>query len=162
MGNTLSYTILDYDKEKTDTVMNIRPVTALNITTFLSDVGALRTAIDGLVLGTMNNEKATLFNTVISNIPPTDKNAQVERKWLVTYTDTTAEYAVGVPNPGFGKLFQHEIGTADASLIQDNTEFMDITANPGLAFKTAFEAVIVSPYQGQSQVLSVQLVGRTR
>lgn len=162
MGNTLSYTMLDYDREKSDAVMNIRPVTALNITTFLSDVGALRTAIDNVVLGTVSNEKATLFNTVISNIPPTDKNAQVERKWLLTYTDTTPEYAVGVPNPGYGKIFQHEIATADASLIQDNTEFMDITAGVGLALKNAFEAVIVSPYQGQPQVLSVQLVGRTR
>lgn len=162
MPSSLSFTMLDYNGETSLVNLNMRPVTALNFPTFLSDTGALRTAIDNITLGTVQSEKGVAFNTPISSIPPTDKTAQVELKWLVTYVDTTPEYAVGVPNPGFGKKFQNEIATANPALIVNQTEFMDLTVNPGLAFKNAFEAAVVSPYQGQPQVLSIQLVGRTR
>lgn len=162
MGSTLSYTITDYNEEISTAVFNLRPVTALNFPTLLTDTGALRGAIENITLGVVKSEKAVAFNTVVSNALPSSKTAQVELKWLVTYEDTTPEYAVGVPNPGYLKQFQNEIATADPSLIGTNNEFMDLSINPGLAFVTAFEAAVVSPYQGQPRVLSIQLVGRTR
>lgn len=162
MGTTLTFTIVDYNEETSKTALNFRPLTALNFSTFLSDAGAIRGAIENITLGVVSHETGVAFSTPISNALPGSKTAQVELKWLVTYEDTTAEYAVGVPNPGYLKQFQNEIATADPSLIGTNSEFMDLSTGVGLAFVTAFEAGVVSPYQGQPRVLSVQLVGRTR
>lgn len=162
MGSTLSFVLTDYNEEISRVVFNLRPLTPLNFSTLLTDTGALRGAIENITLGVVKSEQAVAFNTVVSNALPGSKTAQVEIKWLVTYEDTTPEYAVGIPNPGYLKQFQNEIATADPALIGTNTEFMDLATNPGLAFVNAFQDAVVSPYQGQPRVLSIQLVGRTR
>jgi len=86
-----------------------------------------------------------------ANVPAADPLAQRENKWLCRYHDSVN-----------GQKFQVSIPTADLSLHMTNSEFMDLTGGPGGTFKTACEALAVSPNDGAHTVVldSVQFVGR--
>lgn len=116
-----------------------------------ADANAISAAIDGVTLGTpaqvILSEDAIL--SVGSKVPPADKTAQRGAKWLIKTWDAVA-----------GKGGSFEIATADHSLIQDQTETMDLTAGPGLALKTALEAGGMSSYGNAIEVVSVTFVNR--
>jgi hypothetical protein len=114
----------------------------------------------------MNSERLQVFDTKLSNTPPTDPSAQVERKWLVTYEDDLPFFddpVNAIPNEGFGKLFQMEIPTADietAGILLDNSDDADLTFAAMATFVTAFEDIARSPYGGTVNVIKVTTVGR--
>lgn len=164
-GERWSETISDYNGETSTLSVGVGAVTAVSLPGLLTNIAALRAAIDGLIIGVPKSDTLTAYKTPISNALPSDPNAQVERKWLVTYDDITAFFddpVNAIPNAGFGKIFNIEIATADADLLEDNQEFLDISAGPGLAFATAFNNMARSPYGGEARVLTIELVGRTR
>lgn len=164
-GESWTYALTDYNGEVSTTTILTGAVTAASIAGLLSDIADMVTAIDNVVLGVRKSDSLRAFKTPGSNALASDPNAQVERKWLVTYDDITAFFDApinSIPNAGFGKIFSFEIGTADADLLEGNTEFLDITAGPGLALTTAFQAMGRTPYGGTPRVLSIELVGRTR
>ena len=164
-GEQWSETIQDYNGETSVTGIHTGAVTAASLPGLLSNIADLRAAIDGLILGTVKSDTLRAYKTPGTNALPSDPNAQVERKWLVIYDDITEFFdppVNAIPNAGFGKIFEVEIATADASLLADNQEFLDISAGPGLAFASAFNTMAKSPYNGQGRVLSIELVGRTR
>lgn len=164
MPQSYTLTLVDYNGETSRTSINIGVVTVATIASRLSQANDLRAAVAGITIGNQKADTMTAFKTNISNNLPEDPNAQVERKWLVTYADDTEffDLAESIPNEGFGKVFNVEIATADAELLDDNSEFLDLNAGPGAAFVTAFENMARSPYGGQPVVLSIELVGRTR
>lgn len=160
-----SETIQDYNGETSNTGLNVGAVTAVSLPGLLTDIAAYRAAIDGLILGTVKSDQLTAYKTPGTNALPSDQNAQVERKWLVTYDDITTFFDApvnAIPNAGFGKIFNLEIATANAELLTDNQEELVLGSGPGLAFATAFNNLARSPYGGEARVLSVVLVGRTR
>lgn len=160
-----SETIQDYNGETSVTGLNVGAVTAVSLPGLLSDIADYRAAVDDLILGTVKSDQLVAYKTPGTNALPSDQNAQVERKWLVTYDDITTFFdppVNAIPNAGFGKIFNLEIATANAELLDDNQEFLDISAGPGLAYASAFNALARSPYGGQARVLSIELVGRTR
>lgn len=162
-GGLYSLTMLDYSKEKSVSRFNTGAVTAVSLPGLLTEIGTLRGAIDGITLGTLNRESLAVFDTPLSNVPPTDKNAQREDKWLVTYEDNTQFFdppTNAIPNEGYRKLFSVEIATPDRTLVVNNSDFADITAPPMSAFVAAFEAMCKSPYGGTAHVISVKYVGR--
>jgi len=164
-GSQWSETISDYNGETSTTTILVGNVTAASLPGLLSDIADMRAAIDGLILGVPKSDMLRAYKTPISNALPSDQNAQVERKWLVTYDDITEFFDApvnAIPNAGFGKIFNIEIATANAELLDDNQEYLDITAGPGLEFATAFNSMSRSPYGGQGRVLTIELVGRTR
>lgn len=164
-GENWSYTLTDYNGEVSTTNIRVGAVTAVSLPGLLTDIAAMTAAIDDLVLGVRKSDSLRAFRTPGSNALASDPNAQVERKWLVTYDDITAFFdppVNAIPNAGFGNVFSIEIGTADASLLDDNSEYLDLTAGEGLAFVTAFQNMARTPYGGEPRVLSIQLVGRTR
>ena len=112
------------------------------------------------------SDKLTAYNTNLNPFLPSDPNAQVERKWQINYVDSLPFFdapANAIPNEGFGKRFQVEIATADATLVLPNSEYMDLGAGtPGEDLVDAFEALARSPYGGTVSVTDVVLVGRTR
>lgn len=164
MPQTYNLTIVDYNAETSRMGINIGVVTAATIASRLSQAADLRAAIANLIIGNQKADTMTAFKTNISNNLPTDPSAQVERKWLVTYADDTEffDLAESIPNEGFGKTFNVEIATADATLLEDNSEFLDLGSPEAVAFISAFENMARSPYGGQPVVLSIELVGRTR
>jgi len=164
-GGLYTLTLSDYNGETSQAGIETGAITAVSIAGTLSDITAWRGAVENIVIGTSKSDTLRAYSTRISNALPSDKNAQVERKWMWQYDDITEFFDApvnAIPNAGFGKIFEREIATADATLLADNSEFLDLTAGPGLAFATATNTLGRSPYGGRIRVLSVELVGRTR
>jgi len=158
-----SLTLIDYDKEVAASSFYTGDVTAVSLPGLLTQFGDLRAAIEGITLGVMRQEALKVFDTRLSNAKPSDKEAQRETKWLVVYEDNLPFFddpVNAIPNAGYLKIFTMEIGTADLSLLNTDTNTMNITAGAGLTFKTAFEAIARSPYGGTVTVRQVQHVGR--
>jgi len=164
-GESWSETIQDYNGETSVTTIGVGSVTAASLPGLLTNIAAMRAAIDGLILGTVKSDSLRAYKTPVTNALPSDQNAQVERKWRVAYDDITQYFDApvnAIPNAGFGKIFEIEIACADAELLDDNQEFLDLSAGAGLAFATAFNTMARTPYGGSGRVLSIELVGRTR
>ena len=159
-------TIVDYNGETSSTGVNIGAVTAVSLPGLLTDIADLRSAISGLIVGNQRADKLTAYNTTLNPALPTSTDAQVERKWRVVYTDTLPFFddpVNAIPNAGFGKIFEIEIATADSTLLDNNSEYLDIdSAGPGQDFVDAFETIARSPYGGTVTVQYIELVGRSR
>lgn len=168
MPGRLGFTLLDYSKEKGSTSIATGEVTAVSLPGLLTQVGALRSAIDGITLGTISNERMTVFDTQLSVIPPTDPHAQVERVWLVRYADNLPFFDAplnAIPNEGFQQVFTFTIPTADiaaAGRLVSGTDMANLGESGMQAFVAAFEAVGRSPYGGTVDVLEIRHVGRKR
>jgi len=139
------------EPEVTTLRVPIITLTPANVAATETLTGNLATAIAAITLGA-NNQRALTYNvTQFEKIPAATPQAQRENKWLVRFHDDTTFQKSTV-----------SIGTADLAELAGNSEFLVLTAGNGLAFKTAFEAVVVSPYDSANGVIvdSVQFVGR--
>lgn len=150
--------IRDNSREIGRTDVNIDPITVGNIGDILTAVTTFRNAVAGITLGVLAKEALVMDETNISALAPTDPLAQRGIKWSVQYSDNTAFFDPGVnaiPNAGYQQIFTNTIPTADLSLLDDGEEELDLTTNPGLAFKTSWDAFVKSPYGGDSVLLRV-------
>lgn len=141
----------DWDKKIGTMQVNTGLVTALTLPGLLTQIGALRSAVDGITRGVLANESQEVFNTILSQALPTNEDAQRGNKWLVSYHDNTQFFddpVNAIPNDAYLRKFRVMIPTADNSLLADNDTLLDLTAGAGLAFKTAFEAIAKSPAGG--------------
>lgn len=157
------FSILDYDGEKSSLQFYTGNITVASLPGTLTQFGALRDAINEIILGTISSESLKVFDTKLSNVTPTAEFAQRETKWLVVYEDNLPFFDApvnAIPNEGFGKIFTFEIATADLSHLQTGTDKLDLSVNPGADFVAAFEAFARSPYGGTTNVLEVRHVGR--
>jgi hypothetical protein len=116
------------------------------------DLEALVAAVDAVILGAAASGVVTI-PTVIetgSAVPPDNELADRGNKWLLRMQDSTT-----------GKVYTHEMGTADSSqLPAANTDFLALGAGVGAALKTAMEDAWVSPAGNAGVLLSVQQVNR--
>lgn len=166
MPGRLGFTMLDYSREKAHFSFPTGEVTAVSLPDLLTEVGALRTAIEGITLGVVSDERLSVFDTNLTNVPPASELAQIEAAWLVQYEDVTEFFddpVNAIPNEGFAKVFTLTIGTADiVGRLQTNSDLANL-ANAGIAaFVTAFEETARSPYGGNVNVLKITYVGRNR
>lgn len=160
--NTASFTIEDYDFEKSRTGVNIGPLTVTNFTAKRAAIDDYKAALPGIILGEIrqSNINETFAE---SSDAVTDTAAQRESKWLVTLRDVTQFFDVGntISNPGFGDLFQIEVPTANVGLLAGNSDMLDLTLTDVAAYVTALEAVANSPTGGnECEVVKIQHVGR--
>lgn len=168
MPGQLTFSMLDYSREKSSFSIITGDVTAVSLPGLLTEVGELRTAIEGITLGVVSDEALRAFNTNLSNTPPASPLAQIESAWLVTYEDSLAFFddpVNAIPNEGYGKLFTMTIPTADiaaAGRLAPNSDEAVLTETAMAAFVTAFEQTARSPYGGTVNVVSVRHVGRNR
>jgi hypothetical protein len=142
------------EPETTSGEVPIITLTPANVAATATLCGNLKTALAGLVLGRFVADTLVYDRAKNgANIPADDDLAQRENKWLCRYHDATT----------FQK-FSVSYGTADLSKHKQNSEFVDLTTGAGAAFKTAFEAVVVSPADSTHTVVldSMQFVGRNR
>lgn len=162
-----SFTLMDYDRETSTMNFATGPITVATLPAALTQFGALRTAIQGITVGTVAAESLYVNRTKLSNTPPADPHAQRERKWLVTYEDATEYFDAptnSIPNAGFGKVFNVEIPTADfgiADILLPNSGDANLTLLPMSQFITAFENLVHSPYNGAVSVIRIQAIGRS-
>lgn len=157
----LEFGIRDNSREIGRVGIHTGPVTAITLPTLLTQVGTLRTAIDGLSIGTMASESLSVFDTKLSPSAPASPLAQRGKKWTVGYADTQADWDNGVGvilNEGFGKIFTFTIPCADLTLLVSGQEQLDLTVNPALAFVTAFNATARSPYGGTVAVQYIRYI----
>lgn len=130
------------------------PVTTLTAANYVAKkalIDALQTAVNDVVLGVLRNTDVTIDRELVSILPSNNPLAQRENKWLARYHDSVTQLR-----------FQVSIGTANLSLKIAHSENLDLTAGVGLALKTAFELIVVSPDDSAHSVVldSVKFVGR--
>lgn len=129
----------------------ISTLSAANYAAKSALVDALRTALDAISLGVPQKHE-TVFSRVVTSANPAPSNlAQRENKYLIRYHGNVTS-----------KKFRASVPAADLSLLPNHEEFLDLTATEGLAVKTAFEAIAVSPDNDGEAVTvdSIQFVGR--
>lgn len=127
-------------------------LTAANFDTTAGAAGLiddLLTATYALVLGSAYKRVINAEETLLGSAAASDPAAQRENKWLCTYQDDVS-----------GRKYQVEIPCADLDQLSADGKTLDLTAGTGLAFKTAFDAVVYSPYANASTLLEVRFVGR--
>jgi len=137
--------------ETTTTEFPITTLTAANVVAQQTLINDLAVAIAGITLGQVNKD-TVVFNR-IPGVPGPSSNplAQRENKYLVRYHDATT----------YQKM-SRSVGTADLSLLTNNSEFLDLSGTEAAAFVTAFEALVKSDYDATHAVVvdSIQFVGR--
>lgn len=151
-----NFTILDYSNEKSPFKVFNGAVTLASIAGFLTEFGQMRTALQNMTIGVIANEQWVGDNTVLSQIPPTDPDAQRERKALVIYEGDTNHklYSATIPCAR----------TKDGStpLIVAGTDKYDLTATVVAAFVTRFNSFARTPDSDAETVTvkEIRLVGR--
>lgn len=150
--------IRDNNRELTRTEVNIPAFTVDSIGQTLTDWGAYKTATAAIVEGVLAKEALILDETNLSAAAPTSPTAQRGIKWSVQYADITQFFdppVNAIPNAGYQEIFTNTLGTAKLSLLADGVEDLDLTAGAGLAYKTAFDKIVRSPYGGRVSLLRV-------
>lgn len=160
MPSQISVTYLDYSNEKGFVTLNIPLVTAANFAATATKINTLVLAADDIIGGTLNRRTLTIPSAGSAALP-SDAEAQREEKWVVRYTDTLANLAVGTPNPYYGQKFSVDIPTAELTdHLSVNSDFANLAETDIAAFITAFEAFARSPSGGSVDVTSIKFVGR--
>ncbi len=175
MPTSMNITIEDQSKERSSTSITLPEITVTNFTGVTQDLDEIRDAIATVILGEIRvvGFTRTYNDDTVSSDPVTDKDAQRESKWLVTYQDVKRwmDLLMTIPNPAYLKTYTFEIPTANRALLLSGTDYMDISQGVGLAFVQALEANVKSPYNRDAvpvpvsdpdyiRVLSVKHVGR--
>lgn len=137
----------DSSNEIGTTKWNIGDLTTTSIAGALTDMAALEAATDGVTLGAL---ASSAFGDADSRAysRPTDAQAQRGTKWTVSWEDAVT----------FQKG-NNTIPTANLDLLPlvggVRVEDLDLTANPGLALKTAIQTLCKSPAGNALTVLRV-------
>jgi len=145
-----SATYKDYSKEPSTMKYNIGPITALTIAGFLTQNDAFLDAVQALSLGALVHTTVVMDSTKYTGVPPTDLNAQRERKWRVDFED--------VVNLSAGQ-FEIPVALVDGQLIT-GTDQADLTTAEWAALVTAAEALVKSNDGNAINILGATLVGR--
>lgn len=136
--------------ESGHTRFTIRQMTAANFDDTFIKTAALRAAVGGITGGVIAQVETMADITFLSRGAAESNLVQRENKWLCSYEDAVTH-----------KLGTYTIPTADLAQIVSGTEYLNLLGGAGLAFKTAFEAIIVAPVTGNAVLLgSVKYVGR--
>lgn len=130
--------------------IRVNDLNAGNLAAQITLLGNLLTAAQAMTLGLLHHETIVLSDTFSNAGYATDKAAQRENKWLTTMEDNTTH-----------RVETFTLPCADTSLLPDNhSELIDLTANEGLAWKTAVEAVYRTIAGNTATMVSVKFVGR--
>jgi hypothetical protein len=159
MGNSQTYgqTVKDSGGESASFGFTIGAVTALTLPGLLSAATDFEEALDGIVLGTVHRKVMTVFDNSFDPAINTAAANQKENRWLARYKDNVT-----------GQKYRIEFPTADLSLLPIDggtglrSEYLDLSADPGLLFKTKFEGFVKSPgnYVNAVTLQSMQFVAR--
>lgn len=146
------FEMLDYSESKSSFSFSFGAITALSLPGFLTEFGALRTALDGITIGTICREKWVGDETVLSNVPPVDPNAQRELFWRVTYEES--------PLTIHSRGWEMQIPTPDTALLNSQRDEADYANAFIAAFITAFEALVTSPEGNPIVITTIDFAGR--
>jgi hypothetical protein len=152
-GHFGEFVLLDYSEKASTMRFYFGAITAVSIGGFLTQFGALRTALGGITIGTIQKERWVGDETVLDNTPPTDFNAVRELAWLVEYegaSDSRGLHTCRIATPDTGKTYP-------------GSDIADYTDPDIVAFITAFEALVVDPVTNVNVVVTEMfLIGQNR
>lgn len=151
IGRT-TWTWNDYDAEPSSFNVNHVQLTAGNIVATTALLGAVKTALDDIVIGHFSHEATYALVTEGDKIPSSNPYAQREAKFLLRFHSTVT-----------GDLITRELPMPDlgvAGLLLPNSKFMDLTAGEGLALKTALDAVMKDKDGNTATLTSAEFKGR--
>ena len=142
-------TINDFGAESSNVRVTAAAITAANHD---AQVAAMTSFFDAMVAITeglkVRQEYGNFDQILDGQTGASSKSAQRERKWLVRYHDANQSWRLEIP-------------CADLQYLDDNNkEYLDLASTEGAAFKSAFEAFVLSPDGLATTVDSVQHVGR--
>ncbi len=142
-GSFYGLSMRDSSNELGKTEWNIGDLTALTLAGALTQMGALKTAVEGVTIGVVASERWG-DNDVVSNSIPTAGTAQRGVKWNVLIEDNTTHLKT-----------TNYIPTADLSLLPvapggGKLEDLDLAAGAGAALKAAIEALVKYPGTGNA------------
>lgn len=125
--------------------------TPSNVAATVTAIGNFITAMAGLCIGNVLKDELIYARAKPNTGAASDPLAQRENKWLCRYHDNTNLLK-----------FRMSIPCADLSKHMTNSEFVDLSTGAGASFKTAFEALYVSPDDPSHAITldSMQFVGR--
>lgn len=160
MPGELKFTLRDNSAETGRVEIHTGNVTAASLPGLLTEVGELRTAIEGITIGVMAAEALSVFETKLSAASAASPLAQKGVKWTVGYSDNQPFFdppVNAIPNAGYNKIFTQTIPTADLTLLPDGQEDLNLEdGGPVEAFVDAFEQTARSPYGGTVTVLYIR------
>jgi hypothetical protein len=147
-----SFTFMDATREKSSMSFNFGAITAVSLPGFLTQFADLRTKTQAITLGALASDQWTGDRTVYSVTPPTDRNAQRERKFLVIYRDNSslALYRVEIPTADYGIATFGPTG--DEIIIGTSGAIYD--------WVQSFQTIAKSPEGNAVTVISIKGVGR--
>ena len=152
MTGSVSLTFRDYSNETSIHSMDIPDLTAANFDAYVDTGGFIPDyydAVNGITLGNIGSERISARDILVSQAPAGSAFAQVELKWLVFYSDDVT-----------GKVYRREIPTPDLSLLVAGTDLLNLASGAGATWKTAAEALWVSPDGNAITIMKAQVVGR--
>ena len=137
--------------ESSNIEIAIIPLTAANVVATSTLVDNLTAAFEALSIGNLAKTSLTFERDFISSAPAALQAAQRENKYLIRYHGSTSN-----------RKMSKSLPCADLTKLPNHEEFLDLTADEGLALKTAFEAVVRNDQDETETVIvdSVQFVGR--
>ena len=139
----VEFELLDYSESKSSFSINVGAITAISLPGFLTDFGALRLALSGIVVGEIRRERWVGDETILSNIPPSNSNAQRELSWLVEYSGASNDTGI----------YECSIACPDLSLLGTDGHEADYSSSEIAAFITAFETIARMPYDDAESVV---------
>jgi len=142
-GSFYGLSLRDSSNELGKTEWNIGDLTAVSLAGALTQMGALKAAVEGVTLGVVASERWG-DNDVVSNTIPSSGLAQRGVKWNVLIEDNTTHLKT-----------TNYIPTADLSLLPaapggGKLEDLDLTTGAGQDLKEAVEALVKYPGTGNS------------
>lgn len=139
----------DYDAERSTVQVNSAAVTAANHDAQVAALTSFVDAIAGITLGLKVGQGYGNFDQILDGqTKASNAFAQRESKWLVRYHDANQGWKLEIP-------------CADLQFLDvNNRGYLDLDGTEGAAFKSAFEAFVLSPDGLATTVDSVQHVGR--
>ncbi len=136
----LSVTLKDNTNDFKQFSLPTADITAVNFATMDGYYDAFMSALAGVVLGTVKDEKRLYQRTYTPNVtPPPESEAQTNLRWVVQATDAVTgktDHKFYIPTA--------DIRTA-SGLLLPNSEQHDPAAAEWIAFKAAFNQMVLSP-----------------
>lgn len=157
MASNGNIRIGDHGNETSNHKVPSYQIDAANLSTWLTGWGDYKTALEAILIGTLQHERITIYDTVLDDVPASNPFAQRELKLLVRYRGTTSgdKHKLTIACPDLASL-------TFASGVDGVSDYLDLTATPLSTWKTAFEAIARNPDDESETVTvtSVQVVGR--
>lgn len=128
-GSFYELSLIDSTRETSGTRLNIGDLTTTSLAGALAQMGDVRVAIEGVTLGAVSGSQFGDKDIIVA-ATPSNPLAQRGVKWTVSLQDNVLGYISPIHIP-----------TADLSLLVAGNDDLVITAGPGLALKSAIEAL---------------------